>query len=108
MERRLALRGFMRRSQRRGFGHCSRSMDGLAHQASDQLLWQMLATPCAWLVRTEAGLLRPPRNLREALWQAWGASAEGDSVTSILKLPDGDTIIEGPQILRLALRLAHA
>ncbi|NGO55794.1 hypothetical protein [Allomesorhizobium camelthorni] len=82
-------------------------MDRPSRQASDERLWQMLDTPGAWLVRTDAGLLRPRRCLREALWQAWAASAEGGSVASILKLPDSDTVIEAPQIRRLTLRLAR-
>jgi hypothetical protein len=81
-------------------------MDRPSRQASDERLWQMLDTPGAWLVRTDAGLLRPRRSLREALWQAWTASAEGGSVASIRKLPDSDTVIEAPQIRRLTLRLA--
>ena len=82
-------------------------MDQHSQQASDERLWQMLDTPGAWLVRTDAGMLRPPRSLREALWQAWTATAEGGNVASILKLPEGDTVIEATQIRRLTLRLAR-
>jgi hypothetical protein len=82
-------------------------MDPQTQQSSDETLWQMLDTPCPWLVRTDEGLLRPQRNLREALWQAWNANDEGSSVVSILKLPEGDTVIEAPQIRRLTLRLAQ-
>jgi hypothetical protein len=82
-------------------------MDRSSRQASDERLWQMLDTPGAWLVRTDAGLLRPQRSLREALWQAWAASAEGGSGTSILNMLDGDTVIEAPQIQRLTLRVAR-
>jgi hypothetical protein len=82
-------------------------MDPQTQQSSDETLWQMLDTPCPWLVRTDEGLLRPQRNLREALWQAWNANEEGSSVVSILKLPEGDTVIEAPQIRRLTLRLAQ-
>lgn len=67
----------------------------------------MLDTPCPWLVRTNESPLRPQRNLREALWQAWNANDEGSSVVSILKLPEGDTVIEAPQIRRLTLRLVQ-
>ena len=76
-------------------------------QEPDGQLWQMLDTPTAWLVCTEAGLLRPQRTLREALWQAWSTSADGGSVSSIVKIPDADTVIELPQMRRLTTRLAR-
>lgn len=76
-------------------------------QVSDEKLWQMLDTRCAWLVRTEEGLLRPQHSLREALWQAWYAIEDGRSVVSILNAPGGDTVIEELQIRRLTLRLAQ-
>jgi hypothetical protein len=82
-------------------------MGHVSQQVSDEQLWQMLDTPGAWLVRTDAGLLRPQHSLREALWQAWTENAEGGSVTSILKLPDSDTVIEAPQIRRLTCRLVQ-
>jgi hypothetical protein len=82
-------------------------MDRQPQEVSDETLWQMLDTPSPWLVRTNARLLRPQRSLREALWQAWTANEEGSSVVSILKLPEGDTVIEAPQIRRLTLRLAQ-
>ena len=83
-------------------------MGQLFQQVSDERLWQMLDTPGAWLVRTDAGLLRPQHTLREALWQAWTENAEGGSVTSILELPDSDTVIEALQIRRLTSRLVHS
>jgi hypothetical protein len=52
--------------------------------------------------------LRPQHTLREALWQAWTENAEGGSVTSILELPDSDTVIEAPQIRRLTSRLVQS
>jgi hypothetical protein len=82
-------------------------MEQQSRQVSDERLWQMLDAPGAWLVRTDAGLLRPPRSLREALWQAWAAAADGRDIASILKLPEGDVDIEAPQIRRLTLRLAR-
>jgi hypothetical protein len=82
-------------------------MDPQPQQSSDETLWQMLDTPNPWLVRTDEGLLRPLHNLREALWQAWNANTEGSIVVSILKLPERDTVIEAPQIRRLALRLVQ-
>jgi len=82
-------------------------MDLQPQQTSDETLWQMLDNPCQWLVRTDEGLLRPQRNLRETLWQAWNANDDGRSVVSILKLPERDTVIEAPQIRRLTLRLAR-
>jgi hypothetical protein len=82
-------------------------MDPQPQQTSDETLWQMLDTRCSWLVRTEDGLLRPQHSLREALWQAWNANDDGTIVVSILKLPESDTVIEAPQIRRLALRLAQ-
>jgi hypothetical protein len=82
-------------------------MDPQAHQTSDEALWQMLDTPCPWLVSTESGLLRPQHNLREALWQAWNASNKEMRVVSILKLPEREIVIEAPQIRRLALQLAQ-
>jgi hypothetical protein len=80
---------------------------GNVSQVSDEQLWQMLDTPGAWLVCTDAGLLRPQHSLREALWQAWTESAEGGRVTSILKLPDSDTVIEASQVRRLTSRLVQ-
>jgi len=82
-------------------------MDRQPQEVSDETLWQMLDTPSPWLVRTNSGLLRPQHSLREALWQAWKANDDGRSVVSILKLPEGDTVIEAPQIRRLTLRLAE-
>jgi hypothetical protein len=82
-------------------------MDPPPQQRSDEALWQMLDTPCTWLVSTDEGLLRPQHNLREALWQAWNANDDGKHVVSILKLPERDTVMEEPQIRRLTLRLAQ-
>lgn len=82
-------------------------MNRHSQRASDERLWQMLDTPGVWLVRTDGGMLRPPRSLREALWQAWTATTEGETIVSILKLPEYDTVIEAPQVWRLAHRLAR-
>jgi hypothetical protein len=82
-------------------------MDPQPQQVSDETLWQMLDTRCPWLVRTEDGLLRPQHSLREALWQAWNAKDDGRIVVSILRLPESDTVIEAPQVARLAIRLAQ-
>jgi hypothetical protein len=84
-----------------------REMNPQPQQVSDETLWQMLDTRCPWLVRTEDELLRPQHNLREALWQAWNAKDDGKIVISILKLPEKDTVIEAPQVRRLALRLVQ-
>jgi hypothetical protein len=77
----------MGRLTTRPIGPYSAPMDQHSQQPSDERLWQMLDMPGAWLVRTDVGMLRPPRSLREALWQAWTATAEGGNVASILKLP---------------------
>jgi hypothetical protein len=82
-------------------------MDPQPQQLSDETLWQMLDTRTAWMVCTDEGLLRPQHSLREALWQAWNANDNGKSVVSILKVPEGDTTIEQPQLRRLTLRLVQ-
>lgn len=82
-------------------------MDPQSQQESDETLWQMLDTRCPWLVRTDEGLLRPQHSLREALWQAWNANHDGRNVVSIVKIPEGDTVIGAPQVRRLTLRLAQ-
>jgi hypothetical protein len=82
-------------------------MDLQPQQESDETLWQMLDTPCPWMVRTDEGLLRPQHSLREALWQAWSTKGDDREVVSIVKVPEGDTVIEAPQVRRLSLRLAQ-